>query len=442
MSDKQRQMHLAVFVLGTGNHIAGWRYPGASQSFLSLPVIQKIAETAERGRFDMLFMGDSLHANIKGHPSFAARFEPITILSAIAATTKHIGLGATASTTYTEPYQVARAFASLDHISGGRAGWNVVTSGAADCGPNFGKTHPDHASRYEIAEEFVDVVTGLWDCWEDDAIVCDRETGVYVDPSKVRRLNHKGQFFSVQGPVNISRAPQGRPIIIQAGSSEPGQELAARSADVVFSVVESIDSAKMAYGNFKKRLPRYGRAAEDVAILPGFMPIVGRTDREARDKLDALQRLIGNSNSISVLSDRLGFDMSGYALDDLVPDLPTPDTSQGYARDMLARAYREKMTLRDLCNLVGAARGHYVLCGSPDTIADTLERWFVEAACDGFNILPPYFPDSFDEFVDLVVPRLQDRGIFRKEYSGPTLRDHLKLAKPGAVSRDTMSAMG
>jgi FMN-dependent oxidoreductase (nitrilotriacetate monooxygenase family) len=430
-----RQMHLGVFVLGTGNHVAGWRVPGAFDSFQSLAVVQAIACTAERGKFDLIFVGDGLAADPASHPSFTVRLEPITMLAALAASTTHIGLGATASTTYAEPYTVARAFASLDHLSGGRAAWNAVTSSAGAAAKNFGRQHPPHSQRYKVAEEFVDVVNGLWDCWEDDAIVIDHTNGTYIDASKVHKLHHEGEFFSVEGPLTNGRCPQGRPIILQAGASESGQNLAARTADVVFAVVQDLAEAKASYAELKGRLPRYGRSAASLAVLPGVMPIIGATEQEAREKLAYLQSFVNSTNALSMLANRLGQDMSGYDLDAPVPDLPLPDTSHGFARTMLAKAERENMTLRDLYNLTAAARGHWVLCGTAASIADTLEQWFVEHAADGFNILPAYFPGAFDEFVDQVVPILQKRGLFRRDYTGTTLRDHFGLERPAVKVR-------
>ena len=352
------------------------------------------------------------------------------MLAALAATTSHVGLGATSSTTYNEPFTVARAFASLDHLSGGRAAWNAVTSSGAEAAANFGRVHPAHDQRYVVAEEFVDVVTGLWDCWDDDAIVINHETGQYIDPAKVRPLNHRGTYFNVRGPLNIGRCPQGRPVILQAGASEPGQALAARTADVVFAVVQDLEEAKAGYAALKNRLPRYGRHADELAVLPGVMPVLGCTPAEAKQKLDLLQSFVTPTNALKMLSTRLGQDMSRYPLDGPVPDLPLPDTSHGFARTMLAKARREGMTLRDLYNLTAAARGHWVLCGTPEMVADTLEQWFVERAADGFNILPAYFPAAFTEFVDEVVPILQRRGLFRSDYEGTTLREHLGLARP------------
>ena len=426
-----RQMHLGLFLLGTGSHIAGWRYPGAVDSFQDLAAMQFVAREAERGRFDLIFLGDNLYADPLAHPSYTARFEPLTLLSALAATTRHIGLGATASTTYSDPFTVARAFASLDHLSGGRAAWNAVTSASPAAGVNFGRAHPAHADRYAAAEEFVAVVRGLWDCWDDDAIVADRATGRYIDPAKVRALDHAGPHFRVKGPLNIGRSPQGRPVILQAGGSAPGQWLAARTADVVFSVVQDFDESKRQYAELKRLVVQAGRAPEAVALLPGVMPVVGRTDREARERLATLQGFIDGGNAMAMLSERFGTDMSRYDFDAPVPDeLGASDSYHSFARVMLDKARREAMTLRDLYNLVAAARGHWVLCGSAERIADTLEEWFVGGAADGFNVMPPYFHGGLTDFVDLVVPLLQARGLFRRDYAGATLRGHFGLARP------------
>lgn len=426
----KRQIHLGLFILGTGSHVAGWRYPGAFDSFQDLPSIQEIGRIAERGKFDMIFMGDNLYADPAAHPSYTLRLEPLTMLSALAMSTSRIGLGATASTTYGDPFSTARAFASLDHISNGRAAWNAVTTSNAVSGANFGREHPDHSLRYEIAEEFVDVVKGLWDCWADDAIVADRESGLYIDPAKVRALDHDGKWFKVKGPLNIGRSPQGRPIVLQAGGSAPGQKLAARTADVVFSVVQDFAEAKAQYDGFKALLPSFGRSADEVTMLPGVMPVVGRTDREAFDKLKLLQSFVSGTNALQILSDRFGTDMSAYDLDGPVPDLGENDAYHAFAKVMLAKARRENMTLRDLYNLTAAARGHWVLCGSAETVADTLQHWFENGAADGFNVMPPFFPAGLEDFVDLVVPILQERGLFRADYEGTTLRDHLGLERP------------
>jgi FMN-dependent oxidoreductase (nitrilotriacetate monooxygenase family) len=429
-------MHLGLFLLGTGSHIAGWRYPGACDSFQDFAAMREIAAIAERGRFDLIFLGDNLYADPLAHPSYTARLEPLTLLSALAATTTHIGLGATASTTYSDPWTVARAFASLDHISGGRAAWNAVTSASPAAGANFGRVHPAHADRYAIAEEFVAVVRGLWDCWDEDAIVADRATGQYIDPAKVRTLDHAGEHFRVKGPLNIGRSPQGRPVILQAGGSAPGQRLAAMTADVVFSVVQDFAEAQQQYAAFKQLVAAQGRKPESVALLPGVMPVVARTDREALDILATLQGFIDGGNAMAMLSERFGTDMRGYDLDGPVPDLPLPDSYHSFVGALLGKARRESMTLRDLYNLVAAARGHWVLCGSAERVADTLEHWFREGAADGFNVMPPFFPAGLTDFVDLVVPILQARGLFRREYADATLRGHLGLCGDATLVRE------
>ncbi len=429
-----RKIHFGLFLLGTGSHVAGWRMPGAIDSFQNIDQVRAIAQDAERGLFDMIFMGDNLHADPAAHPSYTARLEPLTLLSAIAGATKHIGLGATVSTTYSDPFTVARVFASLDHLSGGRAAWNAVTTANPTAAANFGTIHPDHAKRYEIAEEFLTVVRGLWDCWADDAIAADRETGLYIDPAKVRCLDHEGAHFKVKGPLNIGRAPQGHPIILQAGGSGPGQELAAKSADVVFSVTQDLDDARTFYRSVKDRLPSHGRTEDSMVVLPGVMPIVGRTEREAHDKLAALQGFISETNALSLLSDRFGIDMSVYDLDGPVPaDLKPSDNYHAFAKVMLDKARREDMRLRDVYNLMAAARGHWVLCGTPEHIADTLETWFTTGAADGFNVMPSHFPDGLTDFVDMVVPILQNRGLYRTEYEGTTLRDRMGLKRPERI---------
>jgi FMN-dependent oxidoreductase (nitrilotriacetate monooxygenase family) len=396
-------------------------------------VTQEIARIAERGKFDLLFISDGLVMDPGDHPSFLCRFEPTTLISALSAATRHIGLGATVSTSFAEPYHVARTFASIDHLSNGRAAWNVVTSSLAKAALNFSRErHMEHELRYEVANEFVDVVRGLWDCWDDDAIVADKGSGRYIDPARVRPLNHKGRFFQVAGPINIARSPQGHPVIIQAGGSPSGLELAARTADVVFSVVQELESAKAAYAELKGRMAKYGRPPETLAILPGVMPVIGRTEAEARDKLSLLQSWLTPSNAAVLVSSRIGYDVSGHPLDGPVPAPPPDGNSRTFSRVLFDTARREKMTLRDLYNLTAAARGHWVVCGTPQHVADILEEWFAAGAADGFNILPPYFPGGFADFVDEVVPELQRRGLYRREYQGTTLRDHLGLARIAA----------
>jgi FMN-dependent oxidoreductase (nitrilotriacetate monooxygenase family) len=438
MSARRRQMHLGVFVLGTGNHSAGWRYEGAATSNNDLRVTQEIARIAEGAKFDLLFISDGLVMDPGDHPSFLNRFEPTTLISVLSACTSRLGLGATVSTSFSDPYNVARIFASIDHISGGRAGWNVVTSSQPKAALNFSRDqHLEHELRYERAEEFVDVVKGLWDCWEDGAIVADKATGQYIDATKVRPLDHKGRFFQVKGPINMPRCPQGHPVIIQAGGSPSGLDLAARTADVVFSVVQQLDSAKKAYADLKGRMGKYGRSPDQLAVLPGVMPIVGRTEAEAKDKLSLLQSWLTPTNALVLVSGRIGYDVTGYPLDGPVPAPPPGETgSQTFHRVLAEAARNQNMTLRDLYNLTAAARGHWVICGTPEHIADILEEWFVAGAADGFNILPPYFPGAFADFVDLVVPELQRRGLFRRDYEGTTLRDHFNLPPVPSLARN------
>jgi N-acetyl-S-(2-succino)cysteine monooxygenase len=443
MSAAKRQMHLGVFVLGTGNHSAGWRYEGAATSHMQLPVMQEIARIAERGKFDLVFISDSMWMDPGDHPSFLCRFEPTTLITALSMCTSRVGLGATVSTSFNEPFNVARVFGSIDHISGGRAAWNVVTTSNLKAHLNYGLDDQlDHELRYQRAEEFVDVVTGLWDCWEDDAIVADKATGQYVNAAKVRPLDHKGRFFTVKGPLNMARCPQGHPVIIQAGGSPSGLELAARTADVVFSVVQELEPAKKAYADLKGRMAKFGRHPEALSVLPGVMPIIGQSAAEAREKLAKLQSFLTPSNAAVLVASRIGYDVSGHDLDAPVPPPPPSQGGRTFHNVLYEMAKREKMTLRDLYNLTAAARGHWVLCGTPQTIADTLEEWFVESAADGYNVLPPYFPGAFDDFVDLVVPELQRRGLFRTEYEGTTLRDHFGLQRvpPPSVRREAVGA--
>ena len=323
---------------------------------------------------------------------------------------------------------MARTFQSLQHLSHGRVAWNVVTSSSDIAARNFNmERHHEHDKRYEIASEFVDVVQGLWNTWDEGASVRSKETGVYVDHAKVRTLDHKGRYFQVRGPLNIEPSAYGNPLIIQAGGSEPGQQLSARTADIVFSVVNGdTAAAKTAYDSLKSRLAKHGRQPQDMAILPGVMPIIGRTEAEAKAQLDRLQGWLTPTNALALVSHRIGHDISGYPLDGPVPDLPRTNNSLSFERNLIDWARRENMTLRDLYNITAAARGHWVICGTPKRIADTLQEWFEGGLADGFMILPAYFPGAFDDFVDLVVPELQRRGLFRSEYLGSTLRDHLR----------------
>ncbi len=424
-------MHLGVYAVGTGNHIAGWRHPGATTTSEDLEVFKTIAASCERGKLDFLFVGDNLAFLFEGHPGQMLRFEPTTLLSALASVTTHIGLIGTASTTYSEPFNIARQFASLDHLSRGRAGWNVVTSTTSEAVENFGReAMVEHDLRYEIATEFVDVVLGLWDTWEDDARIENKETGQYYDRNKVHVLDHKGKHFAVKGPLNLTRTPQGRPIIVQAGSSPAGQQLAARYAEVIFTVQLDKDESRKFYDGVKSQVIASGRRPEHCNIMPGMVPVVGRTDEEARAKLAQLMTYVDPTSAMRTMSLRFGHDMSIYPLDGPVPDLPLSNRQQSYIKVATSKAKRLGYKLRDIDNEIAVARGYLLACGSPTTVADLMEEWFKDGALDGFVLLPTHFPEAFDDFIDLVIPELQKRGLFRKDYQGTTLRDHLGLPKP------------
>jgi FMN-dependent oxidoreductase (nitrilotriacetate monooxygenase family) len=387
-----------------------------------------IAQTAERGKFDMVFFADALSTGPTHHPSTVVRLEPLTLLSALAMKTTHIGLAATATTTYAEPYNLARLFGSLDHISGGRAAWNIITNSQPETAANFGRVHPPHDERYAIAAEFVEVVKGLWDSWDDGAIVIDKETGVYADAKGMHRLNHQGKYFNVAGPLNMSRPPQGYPVLIQAGSSDAGRELAARVAEVIFTVHEEKGLAKAFADDIRARAERHGRDPASVKIMPGVCPIVAESEAAAREKFAEMASFQDPNVALKVLSDRLGHER--YNLDSPVPDLPVSDGMRGHSVTLMAMARRDSLTLRQLRDLAAGAMGHRMLFGSPEQVADGLEDWFTSGAADGFNVLPSWMPAGFADFVDKVVPILQKRGLFRRQYEGATLRDHLGLQRP------------
>lgn len=427
MGSRKRQMHLAVFWLGTGNHIAGWRMEGAFDSNCSFPIAEAGVRIAERGLFDLFFLADSLVSAPNDHPSMQSRLEPTTTVAALSLVARRIGFGCTVSTSFSDPFNVARVFQSLAHLTRGRVAWNIVTTNAPEAYLNFSRdANVEHDERYRIAEEFVDVVRGLWRGWDADAVVRDRQSGVFVDRAKVRPLDHAGRYYKVKGPLNVERPANGEPLLIQAGGSEQGQDLSARTADIVFSVVNGDKGeAKAAYDSLKARVVRFGRAPDDLKLLPGVMPIIGRTEAEAKAQLDRLQSWVSPTTALRMVSLRLGYDITKHDLDGPVPELPAEVNSHSFARTLFAKARRENMTLRDLYNIAAAARGHWVIWGTPAKIADTLEEWFTEGLADGFMIQPAYMPGAFDDFVDLVVPELQRRGLFRRAYAGSTLREHL-----------------
>ncbi|MGW7197845.1 LLM class flavin-dependent oxidoreductase [Streptomyces chryseus] len=430
-----RHLHLNAFLMNAGHHDAAWRHPRTQpERVTDLRYFQELARTAERGLLDSVFLADGLALWGKVRHNALGGFEPLTLLSALAAVTEHIGLIATVSTTFNEPFHTARKFASLDHISGGRAGWNIVTSGTVNEARNFGQDeHLEHGLRYERAREFVEVAVKLWDSWEDDAIRLDRERGVYADTDKVHEINHRGEHFGVQGPLNVPRAPQGHPLLVQAGSSEDGKEFAARYAEAVFTAQQTLADGQSFYKDLKSRLARHGRTEDDLRILPGICPVIGSTEAEAHALEQELTDLQVPEYGLAQLSGMLGTDLTGLPLDGPLPELPEErDINGNKSRFTLVAelARRDGLTLRELIARLGGGRGHRVFAGTPEQTADQLEEWFTQGAADGFNIMAPHLPGGLDDFVDHVVPVLQRRGLFRTEYTGRTLREHYGLPRP------------
>lgn len=436
MSSANKQLRLGAFLMSSGHHVAAWRHSdGRADGGLSFEHYRQITQTAERGKFDMIFFADGVAVRGRGEGlsrTAPVHFEPLTLLSALSVVTENIGLAATVSTTYNEPYHLARKFASLDYLSNGRAGWNLVTSGTNSEAQNFNKDkHMEHTLRYQRAREFVDVVKALWDSWEDDAFIRDKESGIYFHPDKLHVPNHKGEHFSVRGPLNVARPIQGYPVIIQAGSSDDGQELAAQTAEVIFTAQQTLLEAQTFYSGIKEKVAKYGRNPDDVKIMPGVFPVIGRTEEEAKEKYEQLQDLIHPQVGLGLLSALVGgIDLSIYPIDEPFPDLPDTDLQKSRLKLLTDLARRDNLTVRQLYLAIAGARGHRTILGTPQQIADQLEDWFVNGGADGFNIMPPYLPGGLDEFVELVIPELQRRGLFRTEYEGRTLRENLGLPRP------------
>jgi FMN-dependent oxidoreductase (nitrilotriacetate monooxygenase family) len=431
-----KQLRLGAFMRPVSIHTGAWRYPGAIRDAnFNFPAMKRFIQKLEQGRFDAFFMAD--HLAVLDMPMAALKrshtvtsFEPFTLLSALAAVTEHIGLMATASTTYDAPYHVARRFASLDHISGGRAGWNIVTTANPDAALNFGLDEDmEHDERYVRAREFFDVVTGLWDSFADDAFVRDAEAGIYFDPERLHVLGHKGEHLSVRGPLNIARPVQGWPVIIQAGASEAGRQLAAETAEVVFAAPGSFEAGKSFYTDLKRRMPALGRDPDQMKILPGVLVFVGESVDDALAKKARLDSLVHYDSSIRILNSMLGHDVSGFDPDGPLPEIPPTNASHGARARVLSLAKHENLTIRELAQRVGSYGG-LVFAGAAKDIADHMERWLVEDASDGFNVMFPFLPEGLDDFVDKVVPELQRRGLFRTQYEGRTLRENLGLRRP------------
>jgi len=430
MSQTLDQMRLGLFVQAAGHHFSGWRYPGAQSGSENFALIRQLTEQAERACLDMVFFGDKLVTGPQEHPSMIVRLEPLTLLGALASITERIGLAATASTTYGEPYTLARQFGSLDHLSNGRAAWNVVTTGY-DSAENFSRaSHPDHSQRYAVAEEFVDVVRGLWDSFEDDAYVRDADSGVYLDPRRMHRLDHQGDYFDIAGPLNLTRSPQGHPVLIQAGSSGPGMNLAARVAEVVFTAQQDLAGAQQFYRELKQQVTAHGRDPRHCLVMPGIMPIIGATQAEAQARFERLQQWVDMDAALLLVAERLGHDLSGLDLDQPLPDLPLPQNMKSRAQLLLDLSHRDGLTLRQLCKLTAGARGHKIIIGTPRQVADEMVAWFQGEAADGFNLMPSHFPEGLTLFTEGVLPILRKAGLFRERYEGHTLRDHLGLPRP------------
>ena len=431
-----RKLRLGAFMRPVSIHTAAWRYPGGTpDANFNLRSIIGFAKKLEQGKFDAFFMAD--HLAVLNMPIEALKrsatvtsFDPLTLLPALAMVTEHLGLIATASTTFEPPYTIARRFASLDHISGGRAAWNLVTTSNPDAALNFGIDEKiSHDQRYRRAREFVDVVTGLWDSFADDAFIRDVNSGVYFDPEKMHILGHKGDYLSVRGPLNIARPPQGWPVIVQAGASEAGRQLAAETAEVIFAAQSTLDAGQKFYADIKGRMIKLGRNPDHLKVLPGAFVVVGETAEEAQKKRALLDSLVHYDSGIASLSIALGHDASGFDPNRPLPHIPESNASKSGRERVLALAERENLTVRQLAGRLGGYSG-LAMVGTPTMIADQMEEWLMTDACDGFNVMFPYLPGGLDDFVDQVVPELQRRGMFRTDYEGRTLRENLGLPRP------------
>jgi FMN-dependent oxidoreductase (nitrilotriacetate monooxygenase family) len=432
---EHRQLHLNAFIHDVGHHEAAWRLP-ESDPFAPNDVdfYIRLAQTAEAGALDSIFFADA--PALFADPAFrpASFIEPTVMLAAIAVSTQRIGLIATASTTYNSPYNLARRFAAVDHISRGRAGWNIVTTSTADAAHNFGQDGQQaHFDRYERATEFLDVVTRLWDSWEDGAVVGDQTEGVWADPDKVHRIDHEGKYFKVRGPLNSPRSPQGHPVLVQAGSSLNGRIFAGTYAEAVFTAQRTLPEGQAFYADLKQRASQNGRRVQDVVILPGVVPYLGSTEAEAQAREQEFTNHINPAHGLRQISRIFGVDLTGADLDGPLPEVPVEDDIEGHkSRSTLISnlANGEDLTVRQLLGKLGGGRGHRTFTGTPEQLADDLELWFTNGAADGFNIMPPGYPADLETFVDEVVPILRTRGLFREGYEGSTLRDHYGLARP------------
>ena len=446
---REGQLHLNAFLMSTGHHEASWRLPESDPSYSSTNIayLQRLAQTAERGRLDSIFFADgpTLYSDVARRPS--GTLEPTVVLTAIAAVTSRIGLIATASTTYNDPYNLARRFASVDHVSGGRAGWNIVTTAHLDAARNFGLDElPSHRDRYARAAEFLEVALKLWDSWEDDVEVGDKAAGVWGDGSRIHPPHHVGEHFRVDGALTTPRSPQAYPLLVQAGSSEDGKDLAARYAEAVFTAQQTLDDALAFATDLKRRAVEWGRDPAGLLVLPGIVPVIGATEAEAREKEEELDRLIRPEYAREQLARTLRLAPEDLPLDRELPaDLPSEDEIEGAKSRytlIVELARRERLTVRQLIGRLGGGRGHRTFSGTAEQVADAIQEWWDAGAADGFNIMPAVLPSGLDDFVDQVVPVLVERGLFRSEYTGTTLRDHYGLARPAHPRHRTGPGIG
>jgi N-acetyl-S-(2-succino)cysteine monooxygenase len=447
---RKDKMRLGAFFHPTGNHVAAWLHPGSQiDAGTNFKHYVQLAQTAERGKFDLMFLADAIatrDGNLQAlcrWPQYMAYFDPLTLLAGIAAVTTHIGLVSTATTSFNEPYNLARKLGSLDHMSGGRAGWNVVTSSNASEAYNFGRdAHFGHAERYARAEEFVKVAKGLWDSWDDDAFLRDRATSMYFDPEKLHVLNHKGPNFSVRGPLNVARSPQGYPVLFQASASDAGKELAAQIAEVLFTPLHELEQAQKLYSELKDHAVRYGRSPDDVLIMPGLNVVVADSEKDADEKLRYLQSLVHPDVGKELLSTALGgLDLSSYDVDGPLPD-HIIERELNNRNSRVSYLLKGKPTIRQMYDSFSTGRGQRTIKGTPTAIVDQMENWFENRGVDGYLIQPPVLPASLDEFVDRIVPELQNRGLFRTEYTGTTLRENLGLRRPASSYSPVAEAVG
>lgn len=441
---RKDKIRLGAFLRGPGHHLAAWRHPDVPPNpSMSFDHYRQAALTAERGLFDMAFLADSVSARNAEQPietfertGHVVVLEPLTLLSALSSVTDNIGLVATASTTYWEPYHLARLFASLDHLSNGRAGWNVVTSSDTAAAANFSRdAHPKHADRYDRAREFVDVVLQLWDSWDDGAFVADKASGIAIDRNGIHPPNHVGRHFQVKGPLNVERPIQGHPVVVQAGSSDAGQDLGAATAEVIFTAHATLGSAQEFYRSIKDRAEAFGRHPDSIKIMPGIFPVIGATRSEAEDKFAQIQNLTDPVVGLALLSGVIGVDLSKNDPDGPLPDVEASESIKSRFKLVSNLARDRQLTIRETYLAIAGARGHFQVLGTPRDIADLLEEWFEARAADGFNIMPPIQPAGLSDFVDHVVPELQRRGLFRTAYEGKTLRENLGLARPARGTR-------